>query len=125
DPSALPKLDREADVARQLREKRRDGRQLDRSEIGPELDEDRTEFGAELARAVEEFVGELVDVAEAAFVGDFLRELERKGEIIGRPLRPAAHGLDRGNGVERRVDLDGIECAGVDAQKFGRAGGGW
>ena len=47
-------LDGEADVARQLGQERRERGQLDRAEVGAELDEHGPELLAELARAIVE-----------------------------------------------------------------------
>ena len=120
-PAALPELDRESDVARQLRKKLRDGRKLRRREVGTELNENRAELVAELARAVEELRGEIVDVAQAPLVGDLLRHLEREDEIVRRSLRPAANGLRHRARVEGRIDLDRVERARVDGEKVRRA----
>src|SRR5690348_648759 len=55
------------------------------------------------------------------FVGDFLRQLERKDEIVRRFLRPTSHGLGRRSSIERRVDLDGLEGASVDGKEISRS----
>ncbi len=42
--------------------------------------------------------------------------LDVEGELVGRPLGPAARHVRVGEGVERRVDLDHVEALGVVAQ---------
>src|SRR5689334_8895209 len=80
DPAALPELDGETHVARQPGEHRGERGQLDRPEVGSELDQNRTELLAELAGAVVELERDIVGVAQPALVRDLLRELQREGE---------------------------------------------
>src|SRR5258705_9537423 len=92
DPAAMAELDAEADVARQGGQQLRQRRQLDRSEVRSELDEDGTELLTQLTSAVVEQVRDVVGVAESPLVGDLLRQLEREGEAVRRTIIPATHG---------------------------------
>jgi len=52
-------------------------------------------------------------------------ELDVEREAGGRLVDPAAHLADRGNGVERRVDLDPVEVTGVPGQPIACREPGW
>ena len=53
-PATLAEFDREANVPRKLGQELGDGRELQRSEVGTELNQDRSELVAELTGAIEE-----------------------------------------------------------------------
>ncbi len=74
DPATLPELHGEVQVARKRREKAGQRRELDRSEVRAELNEDRTELVAEQARALGEEGEEITGISQAILVGDLLRE---------------------------------------------------
>jgi hypothetical protein len=55
-------------------------------------------------------------------VGHLAARLDVEDEVVRRPLDPLLSDGGRGEGVERRVDLDGVEACRVVAKAFLRRG---
>jgi hypothetical protein len=70
----------------------------------------------QLRGAVAELEQLLVGVHESGLVCDVARQLDREGERWRRAIVPRAEPLRRRHGVERRVDLHGVEHAAVQLE---------
>jgi len=84
-------------------------------EVRGELPDDRPELARLDQRldALVEATDPLGEVLEALDVREVAARLGGEHEAGRRLLDPACHGVGRGEPVERRVDLDGVENLGV------------
>lgn len=77
------------------------------SHVRRELPEDRPKLGAKPQQAGGEEIGERrLDLAQPQHMGDETRSLDRKDEIVGRFVAPAAEAFGTLQTVEGAVDLD-------------------
>src|SRR6185437_5737497 len=90
-------------------------------ELRTELNQHRPEFGAEGANSIEERSGDVGTVAQLVFVRNLLRHLERESEVSKAALGTSLYGALRWNRIERRIDYDVVERAGVDRKETARA----
>src|SRR5207249_893251 len=101
-------------------------RSLEPAEIAPERRRKLPEERAELRRAEQrldplvEELQVLTGVDEALDVRDVPAHLHGEQEVGRRLLHPAGDGVAAGEAVEGRVDLDGVELAGVEAKPVPR-----
>ena len=84
--------------------------------VGRALEEEGTERVAERLHAAVQVLHRLLGILQFLEVRDVLVGLDREREPLRGALPPGAEGVGLGALVERVVDLDGVERAGVDTE---------
>lgn len=119
-PAGMAKLDRKAEVARELFQElpqrltailwREGGRQLNQDDLKLRLERfGRAQKGSEVGAAI----------AQPADMSDFPGKLARKAKSGWRMFHPAPHGCLRGRAVEGGIDLNGGKIMRIEFQPAG------
>ena len=106
DPPAMPELDGESQVGRNLSHEIDERWKLVRLEVGPELHENRTELVLQLSRALIEHFADSEGITQPLLVRYLLRQLQREDEIVRSAIVPALECCRRWDAVEGRIDFD-------------------
>src|SRR5215471_5108329 len=115
EPGWVAELERAARRRRQDRQELRQPRQV-LLEVRRELEEDRPHPVSERDRDLEEVGDRVARLLQALPVRDLLRSLQGEEEAVRHLLGPLREHLRTRHSVERVVDLDGRELAGVVAE---------
>src|SRR3984893_4708269 len=117
----MPKLERDKRVARQLRQKSLEPRQIAAQERG-QLKQHRAQLAGLMQKRERRKKGRrpLLGILQPLDVRDVLVRLYGEFEVLGRGSDPARQQFLRGEAAKCVVQLDGIEAGAVVSQEFGR-----